>query len=335
MPIDDLAGVIETLKQRIRQHAPSLRENETRTRIALIDPLLRALGWDVSDPALVTPEYAVSGGRADYALLGADSKPVALLEAKHLDEALTAHRMQMVNYANMSGVPYAGLTDGNHWELYEVFAQKPFEERRLLSVSIADTPAYQCALQMLLLWRPNLASGHPTPAGAPLLAALPETQPAPMPSPTPNVMPTVTPPLPTPLLTPPANTQPSLGWTALSSFTWNKGVNVPPSIRFPDDSKYPIQLWRNLIERTAFWLWSRGLLTQGNLPVPVQRGPRYVVSTEPVHKSGRPFIAQQPIDGTPLVVEGNVGGNQAIGYTKTLLQHCGVNPADVFVQTSR
>ena len=44
MTIDDLASVIETLQQRIRQHGPALRENEIRTRIALIDPLLRALG---------------------------------------------------------------------------------------------------------------------------------------------------------------------------------------------------------------------------------------------------------------------------------------------------
>ena len=30
-----------------------------------------------------------------------------------------AHRMQMLNYANASGIDYAGLTDGNHWELYD------------------------------------------------------------------------------------------------------------------------------------------------------------------------------------------------------------------------
>lgn len=236
MPIDDLASVIETLQQRIQQHAPSLRENEIRTRIALIDPLLRALGWDVSDPALVTPEYTVSGGRVDYALLGADGKPVALLEAKHLNEALTAHRMQMVNYANMSGVPYAGLTDGSHWELYEVFAQKPFEERHLLRVSIADTPAYQCALPMLLLWRPNLASGQPAPASAPILAALPETPPTPMPDavPAPVPTPTAKPPLlPAPLVTPATETQPPLGWAAPVIHRLEQGYERPPVNSFP------------------------------------------------------------------------------------------------------
>ena len=50
MPLDDLVKVIETLQQRIRDHGDSLRQNEIRTRVALIDPLLTALGWDVADP---------------------------------------------------------------------------------------------------------------------------------------------------------------------------------------------------------------------------------------------------------------------------------------------
>ena len=112
MPFDDLVHVIETLKERIGAHRQSLQSSETRTRMALIDPLLRALGWDTEDPALVLPEYE-SSGRADYALLGGAGKPSAVIEAKRLGESLANHRGQMVNYANMSGIPYAGLTDGN------------------------------------------------------------------------------------------------------------------------------------------------------------------------------------------------------------------------------
>ena len=60
MLLDDLVKVIETLKERIATHGATLRENETRTRMALIDPLLQALGWDTSEPAVVLPEYDVS-----------------------------------------------------------------------------------------------------------------------------------------------------------------------------------------------------------------------------------------------------------------------------------
>ena len=68
MPLDDLVQVIETIQRRITSYGPTF--NETQTRVALIDPLLTALGWDVADPALVTPEYRTDVGWADYALQG-------------------------------------------------------------------------------------------------------------------------------------------------------------------------------------------------------------------------------------------------------------------------
>ena len=188
MGLDDLVARIELLRARIRSHNTALRENETRTRMALIDPLLHALGWDVSDPGVVTPEYKVSDGWADYALLRPNGQPAATVEAKKLGEPLMSHRMQMLNYANASGIDYAGLTDGNHWELYNVFKRGQLEERRILEVSIANDPAHESALKLLLLWRPNLESGQPVAARASILAEarrptpkLPSVEQAPVP----------------------------------------------------------------------------------------------------------------------------------------------------------
>ena len=153
MGLDDLAGCIELLKKRMQSYRTDLEENEIRTRVALIDPLLRALGWDVSDPAVVMPEYKVGNKSADYALLRSDGKPAATLEAKKLGEPLGSHWMQMLNYANASGIEYAGITDGNHWELYDVFRRGTLEERRILEVSVTDAPPHESALKLLLLWR--------------------------------------------------------------------------------------------------------------------------------------------------------------------------------------
>ena len=97
--LDDLVAVIEIVKARIVQHKADLQANETRTRTALIDPLLRALGWDVSDPSLVTPEYALQGKWVDYALIG-DGGPAVLVEAKKLGEC--SSQTQMVNGAGLS-----------------------------------------------------------------------------------------------------------------------------------------------------------------------------------------------------------------------------------------
>lgn len=299
MPLDDLAGVIETLQRRIRQHGASLRENETRTRMALIDPLLQALGWDTADPGLVTPEYRVNVGWADYALHRPGTQPIAVIEAKRLGSTVDNHLDQAVGYCIEQGIAYAGVTDGNHWRLYRTFEPVPLADKLKLDVQIADAPAHQSALQMLMLWRPNLASGQPIAASEPIPAV---SQPEPALPPAP-VAPT---PTPIPAPTPPGQSQ--SGWVALSSFTWRKGAPVPRLVQFPDGNQYPVQLWRNLVAMTATWLWSKRLLTPDNLPVPVPGGSRYVVSAEPIHISGNPFISPKTIEGSTAIIEGNVGG---------------------------
>ena len=59
MPLDALLELVETLRQRIVEHKAALSQSEALTRYALIDPLLRELGWDTDDPNLVIPEYKV------------------------------------------------------------------------------------------------------------------------------------------------------------------------------------------------------------------------------------------------------------------------------------
>ena len=56
MPLESLLGLVETLRSRIDEHGNALRQSEALTRYTLIDPLLRELGWDTDDPALVMPE---------------------------------------------------------------------------------------------------------------------------------------------------------------------------------------------------------------------------------------------------------------------------------------
>ena len=309
--LDDLVGVIETLKDRIQSHGDALRANETRTRMVLIDPLLQVLKWDTSDPSLVSPEYNVSGRWADYALLS-EGKPAAIIEAKKLDESLESHRMQMLNYSNAAGIQYAGLTDGNRWELYEVFKQAPLEDRRILEVSIANNPAHETALQLLLLWRPNLASGQPIPASVPILGE--PTQPSPVP-------------------TAPEPAPPDLGqgWVSLTQFVAQTGTKAPPHIRFRHGSQHANRSWAGLLVNTAKWLCERGLLTTVNVPVTSGKS-RYIVNTTPLHSSGKHFFHPVPIPGTKMVCEGHVSAKEAVVNAKKLLIHCNEDPSQVYVQ---
>ena len=162
--LDALVRAIESLQERIRNDGETIGSNEIRTRTALVDPLLTALGWDTTDPAMVIPEYAAGGGTADYALLkvapDGGSPVIAFVEAKRLHEPLEPHRAQMLTYANMSGVKHAGLTNGDRWELYEVFKEAPLDERRILDVSIRWEPAFDCAVKLIVLQWPNLETGR-------------------------------------------------------------------------------------------------------------------------------------------------------------------------------
>ena len=311
MLLDELVRVIETLKQRIRDHGSRLRENETRTRMALIDPLLHTLGWDTADPGMVIPEYNVSRQSADYALLGHDGKPAATVEAKKLGESLETHKMQMLNYSNASGVAYAGLTDGNHWELYEVFKRGPLEDRQILKVSIADRPSHESALQLLLLWRPNLGSGQPVTASKPIFTAVHEER---TPSLTTPREPLESQQIPTP--TPPS------GWVALLSYDPQRGTASPSSIRFSDRSERAIKNWKNLLAVTIRWLYESHLLTKKNAQVSF-------VNTK--NSRENPFRRPTPVDGTPFVFEGNISGKTSRKRTQELLKHCGQNLGDIFV----
>lgn len=174
-----LVGAIDTLRERIARHRPALSQSEALTRYALIDPLLRELGWDTANPDLVTPEYTVSGKRADYALLESGNV-VVFLEAKRLEENLSNHRSQVVAYASELGIRYPALTNGNDWEVYDNSQLVPIDQRRILAVSLTGAPPPVNALQLLLLWRPNLSSGEPVPAKEPIVAPVADV-PTPLP----------------------------------------------------------------------------------------------------------------------------------------------------------
>ena len=293
MLLDDLIEVIETLKGRIADHGPTLRVSETRTRVALIDPLLQVLGWDTTDPSIVTPEYDVSGRRADYALSGQKGRAVTTLEVRKLGEFLSEELEQALACVKSTGMEFAVLTDGDQWDVYDVFDRPQLEGSRILSLRVSKMPVRDCALHFLLLWQPNISSRQPL------------------------VPRWVTPP---PVVLP--------GWSSLSDFEPKPQMDVPKSIKFPDGSVRPVRFWRQLVVETADWLWSEGRLTESELPVKSGRR-RYIVSMQAVHLSGEGFTAPHPVDGTPLVVETNLNRDAAINNTKTLLEHSGLDLAYV------
>ena len=270
-------------------------------------PFANSPGWDVSDPAVVLPEYQ-TGGKADYALLASEGKPSVVIEAKHLDEPLASHRMQMVNYANVSGIPYAGLTDGNHWEVYKVFDQAPIEERLILNLSInSSTPAHEAALKLLLLWRPNLSTGQPVVANPPVLVTTSDLLPG-----------DLIPPAPAP------NPGPTGNWISLSVVDAGKGNSPPTEIRFSGREPQSVNFWWQVLVEVADELASNGMLKAADCPI---AGWASLAPRTPRTNATR----QYQVGSTSTLTGGQTTLlNTAVGYSRTLmltqpLLHCASN----------
>ncbi len=296
MLLDELIALIGTLRKRIADHGPTLSVSETRTRVALIDPLLQVLGWDTTDPSAVIPEYDVSGRKIDYALLGQNSLPVAIVEAKRLGGPLQPFLEQMTNNANIPGVEFAGITDGNQWELYEVLKSDTSDVRQLLNLKISSSSSHLSALKFLLLRRPNLVSGLVEPARVPVAAP-----------------PSIDDPV------PPVSD--SIDWVPLSRFVALKKFGRPEFIRFPDGSELQLLSWYGLVQQTIGWLWSKGVLTLDNVS-DFSTKDSYWFHTEAIHPSGKPFFSPKPVVGTPLIFEANLSRFESTRRAKILMSRC-------------
>lgn len=322
--LDELVECIDELKDRIAEFRNSLNENETRTRMQLIDPLLHVLGWDVSNPRCVTPEFKVSDGWADYALLREDGKPAAMVEAKKLDEPLkSTHRAQMLKYAIELGIPYTGLTDGNHWELYSVFQPVPMEEKQILNVSILDTKSHESALKLLLLWHPNLIDGRAVKANKPVLFETPDSEATP-----------------TGTLQTSESTEsqkhtldPSSDWRVLSDYNPPAGTPVPKAIRLWDNTEREIYHWYEILLIVAEKLFDDALLKAEDAPIQWAKA-TYSIHTESIHPTGKPFTNYRQIGTTGLFVNIHHSAKDIRNNTKKLLHKYGVNPGTVYLKTT-
>jgi hypothetical protein len=147
MAMETSATIVQTAVEKIavtyqewyRSDQSSL--GEYQTRYAFIDPILRALGWDTSDPKVCYPEWHCENQRVDYALfprstaqdlVGGLAVPAVIIEAKSVyradqprgeyGQAIWAEDVQQLqDYINAEPRMYKGLavfTNGCRWLLY-------------------------------------------------------------------------------------------------------------------------------------------------------------------------------------------------------------------------
>ena len=316
MALESLYKKIEFLNSRIQKHGDTLRLNEFRTRVALIDPLLNELGWDVSDPEQVSVEYGEKkGGPAvDYALLDSNGRPIMVLEAKKLGTNLSSSfiQMQIVNYAVYSGIRFAGLTDGNQWVFYDVLQQVALDEKRIFDISILESPFYESALKLLLLWHPNLASGQPVSAVASITVDHRDVQEVDE-------------------RDRQEQSQSERVWKQFVEYNPPTSTKPPTAIRFWDESQYNLTYWYELLTLIVEKLHIEKLIK--NSDVPIFAGPsRYLVNTKPEHPNGERFHSYRQIRGTSLYVFTHLSAQLVRTNARKLLESFSPNSSSVYIK---
>ena len=295
MGLRELHELVQALGKRIDTHGVELSQNEALTRYSLIDPLLRSLGWDTEDPALVRPEYRTRHGSADYALLNSN-KPVMMVEAKKLGFNLRGVLGQGITYCTAEGTPYFTITDGQRWEIYETFKPLPAEEKRIVQFDLKDDPVDAC-LQALALWRPNVAANLVR-AGQSPIGLQHQTQ----------------------VATDDEDSE-SSKWQSLSNFVPELKTSAPPAIKFPDNTSCANRYWYDLVLHTVRWLWESGGLHKHD------QLPGFLTTS-----GGRKFRAAKRVIGTPFTCDRHGSANTQIQRVKRLLDDSGVSLTEVYIR---
>ena len=121
-PLSNLCVILTQIKDSAALYQTTLVKNEAATRAVLVDPVLRALGWDTANTYMVEVEKQQSGVRLDYALYDNNNDVKVIVEAKSLGADLTKmdNVKQLMNYAmtfTPQGVSHPGIffTDGEIW----------------------------------------------------------------------------------------------------------------------------------------------------------------------------------------------------------------------------
>ena len=109
----------------------AVNNSELSTRYIAIDPILRALGWDLGNPKQCTVEYRLERKRAwpmfpDYVFSDPQANPVAIVEAKRIfidtrEEdnwyQIGKYYGAMVGQKQIQTVKVIAVTNGQYWDI--------------------------------------------------------------------------------------------------------------------------------------------------------------------------------------------------------------------------
>jgi len=131
--------------------------NEAQTRNAFVEPFIRALGYDPSNPQEVRPEFGanvdvpgvIKDKKVDYGILK-DSKPVILIEVKHHKAKLSSGYAQLAAYYAATESQIGVLTNGIVYKFYtdlekgNLLDKRPFLELDMANLQDENALQIKC-----------------------------------------------------------------------------------------------------------------------------------------------------------------------------------------------
>ncbi|MGC8651528.1 MAG: hypothetical protein ACP5RX_02870 [Minisyncoccia bacterium] len=307
--IDDLINLIENLKKKINTYENDFSKSEALVRYALIDPFLRVLGWDTEDPSQIRPEYSTQAGRPDYALILRE-KPMAFLGAKGLGKSEDLN--QHITYCNSEAVPYFIATDGNKWELYDVFKQVKIQDKKITNWEILNDDPSEIAIKALSI--SNISSFGKVPFKPLFIETGKERQHGAI-----KKVPEIA-----------------------SISDTNSLIKSPDQQRKEFKPKYvkikgenlPVKNVKDVLIQVVEWLIKKGYSKNLKMPVEVGftgRAKRYILNTKPIHKDGKKFIAEVKIADN-FYLETHWSHQAVESLTKQLIKRAGLNENEINIE---
>ena len=146
--------------------------------MALVEPVLRTLGWDTGNPLEVQPEYTLTGGngrthQADLMLFMGTAGRWAAVDVIPLGHEPHPEEMDhLVKLCRETQTPLATVTNGTSW-WFRTTENPPGGQET--SVDLMEQPEHHAALGLLILWHggsrkraasPPAGSSRPGPPGS-------------------------------------------------------------------------------------------------------------------------------------------------------------------------
>ncbi len=288
---------VAVLRRRIRGDSKYIARYETRTRVVLIDPLLRSLGWDPEDSKEVQLEFRGKTGRFDYALM-MDGEPVAVIEAKKLTEDLSAPdvQAQVMTYARdpkSSDIRLIAITDGDDWIIYRMSGSRLKAETVSVSSDDLSDAAYRFADY---LSRPKLIGPIAKKSRR--------------------------------------STKSTTRWRRRKWYplTGELPDSVPTAVRLGRDAPFEWVSWRETYADVAAYLVATGYIREPDLPVYVADGKYCAINDIAVHPGrDRKRFGKAELIGENMWLETYPSGKTLRGYAGRLLKQFHRDPESVQV----